>query len=158
MPKIDMAGIPARKGGRYPEPFREVTALREKQALGDAAGLTQFGVNLARMPPGASSALRHWHEAEDEFIYMLEGELVLVENEGETLLKAGDAAGFKANVPNGHYLVNRSQRDALYLEVGTRAERDLVHYSDVDMINERGIGHYRFRHKSGEDYPDGRSA
>ena len=83
-------------------------------------GLTQFGVNLTRLKPGAASALRHWHENEDEFIYVLEGELVLVENDGETILRPGDAAGFKAGIPNGHHLINRTRRDALYLEIGTR--------------------------------------
>ncbi len=153
MPKIDVAAIPVRKGGTYPAAFQHVIAAREKRALGDAAGLTQFGVNLTHLPPGASSALRHWHEAEDELIYMLEGELVLIEDDDETLLKPGDAAGFKANVANGHRLVNRSQHAALYLEIGTRAARDVAHYSDVDMFVERGGAQPRYRRRSGEDYP-----
>ena len=92
--------------------------------LGDAAGLTQFGVNLTRLKPGAASALRHWHEEEDEFVYIVEGELVLIENDGETVLKPGDCAGWKAGTPLGHQLVNRSDRDAVYIEIGTRAPRN----------------------------------
>src|SRR5499425_3664649 len=128
VPKIDIAKAMVRTKGVYPEPWRAVCHGREKRALGDAVGLTQFGVNLTRLKPGAASALRHWHEAEDELIYVTEGELVLVENEGETALRPGDAAGFKAGVPNGHHLINRSQRDAVYLEIGTRAPDDRGHY------------------------------
>src|SRR6476619_6306325 len=118
MPKIDMSKVVVRTGSIYPQEFQSVVAGREKRALGNAAGLTQFGVNLTRLKPGAASALRHWHEQEDEFVYVLEGELVLIEDGGETLLKPGDCAGFKAGVSNGHHLVNKSQRDALYLEIG----------------------------------------
>ena len=112
MPKIDIAKAVVRTKGVYPQPHRSVTDGREKAALGNVAGLTQFGVNLTRLKPGAASALRHWHEQEDEFIYVLEGELALIEDDGETLLKPGDCAGFKAGVSNGHQLVNKSQRDA----------------------------------------------
>jgi uncharacterized cupin superfamily protein len=152
MPKIDIAEVPVRTGTIYPAQFRHVVAGRERQALGNAAGLTQFGVNLTRLKPGAASALRHWHAAEDELIYMLEGELVLVENEGETVLRPGDAAGFKAGVANGHHLINRSARDAVYLEVGTRAARDHVEYPDVDLVYDKG-DELRLTHKSGEPYP-----
>ena len=100
---------------------------REKQRIGDAVGLTQFGVNITRIKAGAASALRHWHEQEDEFIYVLEGELVLQENDGETLLRPGDAAGFKAGSGVAHCLINRTQHDAVYLEVGTRAASERVH-------------------------------
>ena len=116
-------------------------------------GSTQFGVNLTRLKPGAASALRHWHEQEDEFIYVLEGELVLVEDDGEMLLKPGDCAGFKAGVANGHQLVNKSQRDAVYLEIGTRAAAERGHYPDVDLVLERDEHGMRFLHKSGEPYP-----
>src|SRR5436309_12729070 len=121
MPKIDIAKATVRRRGRYPDPWGAVTEGREKTALGDVAGLTQFGVNLTRLKPGAASALRHWHEAEDEFIYVLEGDITLIEDGGESVLRPGDAAGFKAGVSNGHHLINRSQGDALYLEVCTRA-------------------------------------
>jgi uncharacterized cupin superfamily protein len=152
MPKIDIAKVPVRNNTIYPAQFRHVVAEREKQALGNAIGLTQFGVNITRLKPGAASALRHWHAAEDELIYMLEGEVVLVENEGETILRPGDAAGFKAGVPNGHHLINRSARDAVYLEVGTRAARDRVEYPDVDLVCDKGE-ELRLSHKSGEPYP-----
>ena len=125
---------------------------REKTALGNVAGLTQFGVNLTRMKPGAASSLRHWHENEDEFVFILEGELTLVEDEGETVLKVGDCAGFKANVANGHHLVNKSDRDALYLEIGTRAPNERAHYPDVDLKFERDGKDVRILHKSGEPY------
>jgi uncharacterized cupin superfamily protein len=152
MPKIDIASIPVRARTGYPRPFRHVVEGRLRQALGDAGGLTQFGVNLTRLKPGAASALRHWHEVEDELVYVLEGELVLVEDEGETVLKAGEAATFKAGVANGHHLVNRSQRDAVLLEIGTRGARERAHYSDVDLLAEKSAEGYRFTHKSGKPY------
>ena len=153
MPKIDIARATVRTKGVYPEPWRAVTAGREKTVLGDVAGLTQFGVNLTRLKPGAASALRHWHEAEDELVYVLEGEVILIEDGGETVLRVGDAAGFKAGVADGHHLVNRSQRDALFLEVGTRAARERAHYPDVDLIGERDERGFRFSRRSGEPYP-----
>ena len=153
MPKIDIAKAMVRTRGVYPEPWRAVTEGREKAALGDVVGLTQFGVNLTRLKPGAASALRHWHEAEDEFVYVLEGEITLIEDGGTTVLQPGDAAGFKAGVANGHHLVNRSQRDAIYLEVGMRAKRERAHYSDVDLILDRDERGFRFSRKSGEAYP-----
>ncbi len=152
MPKIDISKVPVRSGSFYPARFQAEHANRHKQPLGDAAGLTQFGVNLTRIAPGAASALRHWHEAEDEFIFMLEGELVLVENEGETVLKPGDAAGFKAGSGNAHRLLNRTNKDAVYLEVGTRAPADRVHYPDDDLLLERDPQSRRYLHKSGEPY------
>lgn len=153
MPKIDIAKAAVRTKGVYPQPYSHVTDGREKAALGNVAGLTQFGVNLTRLKPGSASALRHWHEHEDEFVYMLEGELVLIEDGGETVLKPGDCAGFKAGVPNGHQLVNKSQRDALYLEIGTRAATERGHYPDSDLIMERDERGMRFLHRSGEPYP-----
>jgi uncharacterized cupin superfamily protein len=150
MPKIDAAKIPAQPIPSYPSEFAPVISGREKQRLGDAVGLTQVGVNLTRIKPGSASALRHWHENEDEFIYMLEGELVLCENDGETVLRPGDAAGFKANSGNGHCLINRSNRDAVFLEVGTRAKSERVHYPDVDFFMERDESGRRWYRKSGE--------
>ncbi len=153
MPKINIASAAVRSGTIYPDAFKQIVRGREKQALGDLAGLTQFGVNLTRLKPGAASSLRHWHEAEDEFIYVLQGELVLVENEGETVLRRGDAAGFKAGVPNGHRLVNRSTADAVYLEIGTRAPREHAHYPDDDLDLVRDAdGKITITHKSGELY------
>jgi uncharacterized cupin superfamily protein len=152
MPKIDIARIPVRTGTIYPKPWDAVVAGREKAALGNAAGLTQFGVNLTRLKPGAASALRHWHEKEDEFVYVLEGEITLIEDGGETILKAGDAAGFKAGVQDGHHLVNKSTRDALYLEIGTRSETDVFTYSDVDLQGVKDAHGTRFLRKSGDPY------
>jgi uncharacterized cupin superfamily protein len=153
MPKIDIAKAVVRTKGVYPQPYRSSTDGREKAALGNVAGLTQFGVNLTRLKPGAASALRHWHEQEDEFIYVLEGELTLIEDNGEMPLGPGDCAGFKAGVSNGHQLVNKSQRDAVYLEIGTRAATERAHYPDADLVMERDAGGMRFLHKSGEPYP-----
>jgi uncharacterized cupin superfamily protein len=153
VPKIDIAKATVRTKGVYPEPWRAITNGREKVVLGDVAGLTQFGVNLTRLKPGAASALRHWHEAEDEFVYVIEGEITLIDDGGETVLRPGDAAGFKAGVANGHHLVNKSQRDALYLEVGTRAERERAHYPDVDLVGDKDERGFRFSHRSGEPYP-----
>ena len=115
-------------------------------------GLSQFGVNLTRLEPGAASALRHWHENEDEFVYVLEGEIVLIEDDGETMLKPGDCAGFKAGVANGHHLVNKTTRDALYLEIGNRAPSERAHYPDDDLFFERDGKQFRILHKSGEPY------
>ena len=153
MPKIDISKIAPRLGSNYPPPFDALVAGREKYALGNAAGLTQFGVNLTRLRPGAASAQRHWHEAEDELIFVIEGEIVLVEDAGEILLRPGDAAGFKAGVPNGHQLVNKTAHDALYLEIGTRAPTERSHYPDADLAGEKDERGYRFTRKSGEPYP-----
>jgi uncharacterized cupin superfamily protein len=152
MPKIDIASLPVRKSSTYPAPFRPVCEGREKTALGNAADLTQFGVNLTRLKPGAASALRHWHAEEDEFVYMLEGEAVLVEDGGETILKPGEAAGFKAGVADGHHLVNRSDRDVLYLEIGTRSTRERVEYPDDDLRIMRDEKQVSITRKSGEPY------
>jgi len=152
MPKVDITKANVRTSTVYPSPFQKVVEGREKSVLGDLVGLTQFGVNLTRLKPGAASALRHWHENEDEFVYMLEGELVLIEDEGETLLRPGDSAGFKAGVANGHHLVNKTQRDAVYLEIGTRAPAERAHYPDVDLEFIRDKDKVQVRHKSGEPY------
>jgi uncharacterized cupin superfamily protein len=148
LPRIDIAKAVVRTKSAYPGALSKITEGREKTVLGDAAGLTQFGVNLTRLKPGAASAQRHWHEAEDEFVYIVEGEATLVENGGETILRAGDAAGFKANDPNGHCLMNKSQRDVVYIEVGTRAVRDRFHYPDVDLAGEKTEAGVRFWAKS----------
>ena len=138
MPKIDIASLPVDSRTNYPEPLNQAVVGRSRKRLGVAAGLQQFGVNLTTLKPGAASALRHWHEKEDELVYVLEGEVVLCEDDGETVLKPGDAAAWKAGVPNGHCLINRSARDAVFIEVGTRAKAERAHYSDIDMMVERG--------------------
>jgi len=150
MPKIDVAALPWRNSTTYPAELRAIVAGRHRRALGDAGGLTQFGVNLTRIEPGSATALRHWHESEDEMVFVLEGELVLIEDEGETRLGPGDAAAFKAGVANGHHLVNRSDRDALLLEIGTRAERDRATYPDDDLAFEKDERGRRMTRRSGE--------
>ena len=153
MPKIDIAAVPQRKGTGYPAPFNAHSTGRIRQRLGDAGGLTDFGVNLMRLPAGEWSSQRHWHSHEDELVYVLEGELVLVEDDGETVLRAGDCAAFAKNSGNGHHLINRSGATAVYLEVGSRQPEDLTTCSDVDMMSANADG--RFVHKDGTPYPDG---
>ena len=152
MPKIDIAKLPMDTRTGYPPPFDRLVLGRERKRLGNAVGLDQFGVNLTTLKPGAASALRHWHEQEDELIFVLEGEVVLIEDDGETVLKAGDAAGFKANNPNGHHLVNKSSRAAVFLEVGTRSKHERAHYPDVDMMAVRDDKGMRYTHKNGKPY------
>lgn len=133
MPKIDVDALPERSGTRYPRPYDEPCKARRWKALGEAAGLTQFGVNRLVLEPGVWSSQRHWHSHEDEFVQVLEGEVVLVEDAGERLLRAGDSAGFKAGTRDGHHLQNRSSAAAVLLVVGSRDDRDHGEYSDIDM-------------------------
>jgi len=152
MPKIDIESAPTRFGTGYPPPYDEPCKARKRWKLGDAAGLTQFGVNLMRLPPGAWTSQRHWHTTEDEFVWVVEGEVVLVTDEGEEVLRPGDCAGFKAGVPNGHHLQNRSDVDAVLLEIGTRdPENDGCDYPDIDMIARPQEEFYR--HRDGTPYP-----
>jgi len=149
IPAVDPAAVEIRHGSAYPEEFQAVAAGRQKQALGNAAGLTQFGVNLVRLPPGAASALRHWHKHEDEFVYVLDGELTLITDAGEQVLTPGLAAGFPAGVPDGHNLVNKTDKDALYLEIGDRHPEEEAHYPDVDLHVRRIGGAFTFTRKDG---------
>lgn len=132
--KLDLAAIDVARGSDYPPPFDAPCRDIERKRLGDAAGLDQFGVNLLRLPPGSWSSQRHWQIASDEFVYVVSGEVVLVTDAGEETLRAGDTAGFKAGVPDGHHLQNRSASDALILELGTRLPGDGCYYSDIDMM------------------------
>ena len=152
MPKIDIDRVPVKTGSIYPAPFKAVSEARARQALGDAGGLTQFGVNLTRLPPGAATAQRHWHEAEDELVFVVSGELVLIEEGSETPLRAGEAAAFKAGHADGHHLVNRSAGDAVVLEIGSRAEVERGHYPDIDLVYEKQGGAVRFTDKAGAPY------
>lgn len=132
---IDLQNVPDRTGTNYKSAvFKQLIEGRTKKRLGDAAGLKNFGVNWVKLEPGSRSALRHWHLLQDEFIYVLEGELTLVTDEGEQLLQPGTAAGFPAGEANGHHLINRSDRVAIYLEVGDRSLDDRVTYPDDDLI------------------------
>ena len=152
MPRIDVEAAEEVRGTLYPPPFDEPCLGRVRRRLGDAAGLTQFGVNRLVLPPGAWSSQRHWHSAEDEFVWVVSGEVVLVDDSGETVLGAGACAGFKAGHPHGHQLQNRSNAEAVVLEVGARRpEADSTTYPDIDLRIEPGGG---YLHRDGTPYPD----
>lgn len=150
MPKIDITAVPAREGSGYPPPFDVQCAARTRKRLGDAGRLRDFGVNLMTLPPGGWSSQRHWHSHEDEFVYVLEGQLTLVEDDGEVVLHAGECAAFPKGTGNGHHLINRSSAMAVYLEVGSRDPLDLTTCSDVDMMSSNADG--RFVRKDGTPY------
>ena len=134
----------------YPPDLAAKIGGRVKHPLGDPFGLVNFGVNLTRLPPGAASALHHAHSRQDEWIYILEGEPVLVTGAGETPLSPGMCAGFRAGTGNAHHLVNRTQREVVYLEVGDRTPHDHVTYPEDDLVAESGAdGRYRYRRKDG---------
>ena len=153
MPKIDIDALPKITGADYPSPYDAPCLDRIRKRLGDAGGLTQFGVNLLTLKPGFWSAQRHWHVEEDEFVWVVSGEVVLVTEQGEQVLKPGDCATFKANYPNGHHLVNKSGAPATVLEIGTRTpdDADTCHYPDADLI---WNGPQRtYTHRDGRAYP-----
>ena len=152
MPKIDIDKVPIDTASGYPAQFNKIIQGRSRKRLGNAVGLDQFGVNLCTLKPGSASSQRHWQHNEDEFVYVLQGEVLLCEDGGETILKPGDAAGWKAGVPNGHCLINRSQHDAVFIEVGTRAPSEKVTYPDIDMAFERVGTTRKYSKKSGEPY------
>jgi len=152
VPKIDIDAIPEENRTGYPPPFADLVAGRFRKRIARAGGLTQFGVNLCRLAPGAASSQRHWHEAEDELVFVLKGEATLIEDGGETVMKPGDAATFKAGVPNGHHIVNRSSSDVVILEVGTRSQKDSGEYSDIDMAFVNDGGAVRYLRKDGTPY------
>lgn len=142
LPALDPASVPEKRTSLYPSPFRERVAGRAKRRLGDACGLTRFGVNLVTLDPGAQSALRHWHTLEDEFVYVLEGELTLVTDAGEQVLGPGMCAGYRAGVRDAHHFVNRGGAPARFLEVGSRIEGDNAFYPDDDLMwceDEQGV-------------------
>jgi uncharacterized cupin superfamily protein len=151
--KIVVEAVPPVVGTLYPEPYDVPCRNRERRKLGDAAGLTQFGVNRLTLPPGAWSSQRHWHTESDELIYVLEGEVTLVSDQGEETLSAGDAAGFKAGDANGHCLQNRSQARAVVIEVGTRVSTDACHYPGIDLFAPPGAKPAMFTHQDGTPYP-----
>lgn len=152
-PALDPASVPPNTGSGYPEPFRSRVLPREKRALGDALGLTKIGVNLTTLSPGKESSMRHHHTREDELVFVLEGEVVLVTNEGEQVLTAGTCAGFPAGAKNGHHFVNRSGRPARYLEISNRDPEDTAEYPDVDLAYRKGPdGRPLFAHKDGSPY------
>jgi uncharacterized cupin superfamily protein len=154
MHKINSEAAPVGTGSRYPAPYDAPCRRRRWLKLGDAAGLTQFGVNLVRLAPGVWSSQRHWHSHEDEFVYVLSGELTLVTDEGEETLRAGDSVGFRAGVANGHCLQNRSASDAEFLVIGSRSDEDHGEYPDIDLIFRCGrySGGGGYAHKDGTPY------
>jgi uncharacterized cupin superfamily protein len=154
IPKIDKTASPQGSGTRYPPPLDERCKGRTWLCLGDVAGLTQFGVNLVRLAPGAWSSQRHWHSHEDEFVHVLEGEVVLVTDKGEEPMRAGDSAGFKAGVRDGHCFQNRASADVVLLVVGSRNDEDHGEYPDIDLLATAGrySGKGRYLHKDGTPY------
>ena len=153
LPALDPETVTAVSGSGYPEPYRAAVAGRAKRRIGNALGLTHFGVNLVRLAPGAASAQRHWHVSEDEFVYILEGTVELVTDAGAQTLTAGMAAGFPAGKSDGHQLVNRTKRDVLYLEVGDRRpESDEIDYPDIDLRLVNRNGKLVFTHKDGKPW------
>jgi uncharacterized cupin superfamily protein len=153
MKKIDLAAVPVRRGSGYPPPYDGPCLARERLPLGEGGGLTAFGVNLLTLGPGVWSSQRHWHSHEDEFIWVMSGEVVLVTDAGEEVLGPGDCAAFKAGEADGHHLINRSGRPATVLEVGNRHDADGCIYPDADMISRPGDHFYR--HRDGTPYPEG---
>ncbi len=151
-PALDPAGVAVRRGSSYPEAFREPCRSRIKRALGDALDLNNFGVNLVTLPPGAWSAQRHWHSHEDEFVYVIDGELTLITDGGEQALTAGQVAGFPAGTADGHHLVNKGSAPATYLEIGDRRQADAVTYPDADLHLEPAPEGRVFTNKKGEPY------
>jgi uncharacterized cupin superfamily protein len=150
MKKIDLSTVPAQTGSNYPRPFDAPCSGQSCQRLARYAGLTLFGVNLTVIEHGAWSSQRHWHSHEDEFVWVLDGELMLVTDAGEEILRAGDCAAFRRGDPDGHHLVNRSGRPARVLEIGNSDPQDRCTYPDIDMIA-KGVAGYT--HRDGTPYP-----
>ncbi|NJM81854.1 MAG: cupin domain-containing protein [Tabrizicola sp.] len=152
MPVIDTSIVPLKTGSIYPSPYAEMMAGRSSLRLGEAGGLTQFGVNLVTLEPGALSSLRHWQLHEDEFVMVTEGECTLVQDAGETVMRPGDCAAFPAGDPNGHHFVNRTGVPARFLVIGSKAPREVATYSDVDLMVEMQDGRARFTYKDGTEF------
>jgi uncharacterized cupin superfamily protein len=149
--RIDVATLPVITGTTYPSPYDEPCRERRRVRLGDVAGLTQYGVNLLTLAPGAWSSQRHWHTGGDEFIYVLSGEVMLVTDTGDEVLRAGDCAGFKAGEPDGHHLQNRSGTDTVILEIGTRVPGEAAYYPGIDLVAHVGSGP-NYTHTDGTPY------
>lgn len=149
---LDPSTVEPRTQTGYPEPFRSLVLPREKRALGDTLGLTAIGVNLSTLFPGKASSMRHWHTKEDELVYVIEGEVVLITDEGEQVLRAGMCCGFPAAKACGHQLVNRSNEPARYLEISNRDPADTAEYTDVDLACRKQNGRYVFTKKDGSSY------
>jgi uncharacterized cupin superfamily protein len=150
-PALDPNSVEADNSSGYPQPYRGRVLPRYRRHIGDALGMRHIGVNYTRLPPGRESSMRHWHTHEDEFVYVLEGEVVLVSGAGEQLLRAGMCAGFPAGAEDGHQLINRSGADAVYLEVSNRNDADTVYYTDpeVDLVYSPPLARGRFTRRNG---------
>ena len=151
--KLDVDRIEAHIGSGYPPPFNKQVAMRERKRLAEAAGLTKIGVTLLRLPPDTWSTQRHWHTNSDEFVFVVSGEVVLVTDDGEEVLQAGDSVGFKANDGNGHHIQNRSSSDAVILEIGNHLSTDTAYYPDIDLIAALVDGKPTITHRDGSPYP-----
>jgi uncharacterized cupin superfamily protein len=154
-PALEARSVAAHSRSVYPEPYRSRVLPREKRRLGDAFGLTRIGINHTTLPPGKESSMRHWHTREDEFVYVLEGELVLRTGAGAQLLTAGMCAGFPAGVEDGHQLINRSDRPAVYLEISNRDPEDTAYYADPDVDMLWSAPHARGRISRRDGSPHG---
>lgn len=152
LPAVDPQTLPIVEKTGYPPPLNERVRGRSRRKLGDACGLSQFGVNLTTLQPGSQSALRHWHVREDEFVYVLSGELVLVTDAGEQVLSAGHCAGFSAGKRDGHHFINRSTQPAQYLEVGSRLPGEIAGYPDDDIAMMMTVDGAKFVHKDGNPF------
>ncbi len=152
MPKLDLTKVPVKTGSIYPDPYGAMMAGRSSLRLGEAGGLTQFGVNLVTLQPGALSSLRHWHLHEDEFVMVTQGECVMVQDGGETLMQVGDCAAFPAGVADGLHFINRSQQVAKFLVIGTKAKAEVATYSVVDLQVHIADGQARFTYKDGTNW------
>lgn len=152
MPRLDLASVPVKAGSIYPEPYAAMMAGRSSLRLGQAGGLTQFGVNLVTLEPGAVSSLRHWHLNEDEFVMVTEGECILRTDAGDEVMRQGDCAAFPAGSTDGHCFINATQAPARFLVVGSRAPHEVVTYSDVDFRLETKGGEVKFTYRDGSDW------
>ncbi len=149
---LDLSKVPVKTGTIYPPAYAPQVAGRSSLRLGDAGGLTQFGINIVILAPGAKSSMRHWHLHEDEFVMITMGECVMQLDAGETVMRVGDCAAFPAGVTDGHCFINRTETEARFLVVGTKTAGDVVTYSDIDLTVEQGPGGNEFKHKDGRPY------
>lgn len=151
MPKIDPKSVPVKTGSIYPAPYADEMAGRSSLRLGDAGGLTQFGANLIMLEAGAKSSLRHWHLNEDEFVMVTMGTVTLINDHGEHEMTIGDSAAFPAGDTNGHHFINKTDTEARFLVIGTRADQEVCTYSDIDMKVDLAQDGYTFTRKDGSD-------
>ena len=149
---VKLADVARKTSSGYPQPYNEAVKGRARAVLGNFFGLDQFGVNVVTLAPGSWSSQRHWHEGEDEFVYVLDGQIVLVDDAGEHIMTSGMCAGFKAGNSNGHHLKNLSSLPASYLEIGARLQNDKAHFSDIDMVAIKEDGAFRFVKRDGSEF------